>query len=79
MMVGSQPNLKKISDKKVQPPTFAIDDSQIIEKVNYLIVQLDQNLVWDKHSRFLCAKVSRALGFLKNAKKLLSQKTRSHI
>ena len=36
MMVGSRPNLMKISDKKVQPLTFAIDDSQIeiVEKLN---------------------------------------------
>ena len=36
MVVGSRPNLKKISDKKVQPPTFVIDDSQIeiVEKLN---------------------------------------------
>ena len=29
MVVGSRPCLKKISDKKVQPPTFVIDYSQI--------------------------------------------------
>ena len=36
MEVGSWPNLKKISYKKVQPPTFVIDDSQIeiVEKLN---------------------------------------------
>ena len=67
MVVGSRPNLKKISDKKVQPPTFVIDDSQIdiVEKVKYLGVQLDQHLVWDEHARYVCTKVSRALGFLK--------------
>ena len=26
-------------------------------------VQLDQHLIWDEHVRFVCAKVSRALGF----------------
>ena len=36
MVVGSRPNLKMISDKRVQPPTFVIDDSQIeiVEKLN---------------------------------------------
>ena len=29
MVVGSLPNLKRISDKKVQPPTFVTDESQI--------------------------------------------------
>ena len=38
MVVGSRPNLKKISDKKLQPPTFVIDDSQIeiVKKAKYL-------------------------------------------
>ena len=81
MVVGSRPNLKKISDKRAQPPTCVIDGSQIeiVEKAKYLGVQLDQHLIWDEHVRFLCAKVSRALGFLKYAKKLLPQKTLSHI
>ena len=29
IVVGSRPNFKKISDKKVKPPTFFIDGSQI--------------------------------------------------
>ena len=29
MVVGSRPNIKKISDREVQPPTFVIDESQI--------------------------------------------------
>ena len=80
-MEGSRPNLKKISDKKVQPPTFVIDDSQIeiVEKAKYLGVQLDQHLVWNKHVRYVCTRVPRALGFLKYAKKLLPQETLSHI
>ena len=51
MVVGSLPNLKKISEGKVQPPSFAIGDSQIeiVEKTKYLGIQLDQHLVWDEH------------------------------
>ena len=81
MVVGSLPNLMKISDRKVQPPTCLIDDSQIeiVEKVKYLRVQRDQLLVWDEHVRFVCAKASLALGFLKYAKKLLPQETLSNI
>ena len=67
MVVGSRPNLKKISDKKIQPLTFVIDDSQIeiVEKAKYLGVQLDQHLVWDEHVRLICAKVSCDLGVFK--------------
>ena len=67
MVVGSRPNLKKISDKKVHPPTFVLDDSQneIVEKAKYLGVQLVQTIVWEEHVRFVCAKLSRASGLLK--------------
>ena len=70
-----------ISDKNVEPPTFVIDDSQIeiVEKAKYLGVQLDQHLYWDEHVRYVCTKISRALGFLKYAKKLLAQETLRHI
>ena len=81
MVVGSRPNLKKISDKKVQSSTFVVDDSQIEigEKAKYLGVQLDQDLVSDEHVRYVCTKVSRALGFLKYVKKLLPQEILGHI
>ena len=64
MVIGSRLNLKKIFDKKAQPPTFVIDDSQIevVEKAKYLGVQFDQHLVLDEHVRYVCTKVSRALG-----------------
>ena len=79
MVVGSRPNLKKISEGKVHSLSFAIGDSQIeiVEKTKYLGIQLDQHLVWDEHTRFLRAKVSRAIGFLKYAETILPQETLS--
>ena len=41
------------------------------------LVQFDQHLVWDERVRFVCAKVSRDIGLLKYAKKLLPQETLS--
>ena len=78
---GSRPNLKKISEGKVQSPSFATGDSQIeiVEKTKYLAIQQDQYLVWDEHTRFLRAKVSRAIGFLKYAKNILPKETLSQI
>ena len=75
MVVGSRPNLKKISEGNVQSPSFAIGDSQIeiVEKNKYLGIRLDQHLVWDEHTRLLRAKVSRAIRFLKYAKTILPQ------
>ena len=81
MVVGSRPNLEKISEGKVQSPSFAIGDSQIeiVEKTKYLGIQLDKHLVWDECARFLRAKVSRAIRFLKYAKKILPQETLSQM
>ena len=65
MVVGSRPNLKKISEGEVQSPSFGIGDSQveIAEKTKYLGIQLDQDLLWDENTRFLRVKISHAMGF----------------
>ena len=66
---------------KVRSPSFVIGGSQIeiVEKTKYLGIQLDQHLIWDEHTRFVRAKVSRAMGFLNYAKKILPQETLSQI
>ena len=48
-----------------------------VERTKYLDVQLDCHLVWDAHVKCMRTKVSRALGFLKYAKKFLPQDTLS--
>ena len=77
MVIGSRPNLKKISTKLVEPPSFSIggSDVELVGNVKYLGVQIDRHLAWDEHVHFLRSKVSRAIGFLKYAKKLLPQDT----
>ena len=78
MVIGSRPNLKKISTKLVEPPSFTIGGSDVdmVGNVKYLGVQIDRHLAWDEHIQFVRSKVSRAIGFLKYAKKLLPQDTR---
>ena len=48
MVIGSMPNIKKISDKSVPTPSFAIGNSHIdvVDNAKYLGVQLDKHLVW---------------------------------
>ena len=77
MVIGSRPNLKKISTKLVEPPSFTIggSDVEMVGNVNYLGVQIDRHLAWDEHIHFIRSKVSRTIGFLKYAKKLLPQDT----
>ena len=73
MVIGSRPNLKKISTKLVEPPSFSIGGSEVemVDNVKYLGVQIGRHLSWDEHIHFVRSKVSRAIGFLKYAKKLL--------
>ena len=77
MVIGSRPNLKKISDKLVPIPSFAIGNSHIdvVANAKYLGIQLGKHLLWDEHTKALRSKISRSLGFLKYAKKLLPKHT----
>ena len=79
MVVGSHSKLKRISDEVSGQPSFFINGTQIetIERTKYLGVKLDCHLVWDEHIKCMRTKVSRALGFLKYAKKFLPQDTLS--
>ena len=63
MVIGSRPNLKKISTKLVEPPSFSIGGSEIemADNVKYFGVQIDRHLAWDEHTHFVRAKVSRAI------------------
>ena len=47
----------------------------MVGNVQYLGAQIDRHLAWDEHIHFARSKVSRAVGFLKYAKKLLPQDT----
>ena len=79
MVVGSRPKLKRIADEVSGQPSFFINGTQIetVERTKYLGVQLDCHLVWDEHVKCMRSEVSRALGVLKYAKKLLQQNTLS--
>ena len=77
MVIGSRPNLTKMSTKPVESPSFSIGGSEVemVDNIKYLGVQIDRHLAWDEHIHFVRSKVSRAIGFLKYAKKLLPQDT----
>ena len=45
----------------------------LVEKTKYLFVRVDNSLDWKEHIKSVSAKVSRAIGFLKYAKKFLPQ------
>ena len=77
--MASQPKIKKIIDKTVDHPQFFIGDSQVenVERTKYLGVIIDRSLSWEEHINILRTKVSRAIGYLKYARKFLPQNTLS--
>ena len=81
MIVGSRPNLKKITSNASEAPCLVIGDTNIdiVQSAKYLGVKLDQHLVWDEHITLLLTKISRSLGFLKYAKKFLPLKISNFI
>ena len=58
------------------PPSF-IGGSQVenVDRTKYLSVIIDRNLNWEEHISNVCAKVSRAIRFLKYYKEFLGQNT----
>ena len=75
MVIGSRPNLKKISEKTVSSLEFLIDDSpiELVDSIKYIGVQVDKNFVWDEQIKSVQTKVTRSLGFLKDAKKFFQK------
>ena len=47
----------------------------IVEKTKYLGVQIDQDLDWKEHIKYVASKVSKSIGFLKYAKSLVPSTT----
>ena len=80
MVVGSQPKIKKLTDKIVDHPQFFIGGSKVevkVDRIKYLGVIIDRNLDWEEHISNVRTKVSRAIGFLKYSRKFLPQNTLS--
>ena len=77
MVIGSRPNIKKISNRSVPNSSFAIVNSHIdvVDDVKYSGVHLDKHIVWDEHTKALRSRISCSLGFLKYAMKLLPKHT----
>ena len=44
------------------------ENLMVVGKIKYLGVQIDQNLEWKEHNKYVSSKVARAIGFLKYTK-----------
>ena len=55
MVLGSRPNLKKISNNVSEDPCFVIGETniEIVQKTKYLGIMIDQHLVWEEHTKVL--------------------------
>ena len=55
IVIGSRPNIKKISTKLVEPPSFSFEGSEVemVDNVKYLVVQIDRHMAWDEHIHFI--------------------------
>ena len=67
MVIVATLNIKKVSDKSVQTPSFTIGNlhTVVVDNAKYLGVQLEKHLVWYEHTKALRSKTSRSFGFLK--------------
>ena len=63
-------NSDETFDLKIRENSLAI-----VDKTKYLGVQIDQNLDWKEHIKYVVSKVSRAIGFLKYSKSLVPSTT----
>ena len=51
------------------------NDLQVVQKTNYLGVQIDCSLDWKEQIKAVSTKVSRAVGFLKHARSFLPRES----
>ena len=47
------------------------ENLMVVEKINYLGVQIDKNLEWKGRIKYVSSKVARAIGFLKYTKNFI--------
>ena len=71
MIMGSKQKLSRLKQSYSAIPRFhiEIEDIDIVNQTRYLGVIIDENLKWDSQIKNMQTKISRALGFLKYAKK----------
>ena len=51
------------------------NELEVVQKFNYLGVQIDNTLDWKKHIQTVSSKVSKDVGFLRQVKSFLSEET----
>ena len=71
MIMGSKQKLSRMKQSYSAIPRFHLEteDNDIVNQIRYLGVIIDENLKWDSQIKNIQTKTSRALGFLKYAKK----------
>ena len=73
LIIGFGPKISNIEGQTDAQPSFSIGDqaSEVIADANYLCLQIDSQLKWDKHIGTIKTKANQSLGLIKYAKKYL--------
>ena len=73
LIIGSGHNIRKIEGQTDAQPSFSIGDQavEVITDANYLGLQIDCQLKWDKHIDNIKTKTNRSLALIKYTKKYL--------
>ena len=75
MLIGTRNTLQDKNNGELLKTEFKISEELIQQKtsVKYLGIQIDNQLKWKEHVASVSRKVSRAIGMIKYAKKILPQ------
>ena len=81
MIVGSMQNVNKMAVQPTLLPVFHVGgtDIDLVNKVKYLGVHIDNSLTWKCQIENIKGKVSRAIGLLKYCKNFVSMETLNDI
>ena len=76
MLISTKPTLKALKSKNESLRLkIHVDELEVVQKTEYLGVQIDNSLDWKEHIKVISSKVSKAVGFLRHAKPFLPEET----
>ena len=66
MMLGAHQRLHQLDyDPETIPFKLVVNDYEIVRKAKYLGLIVDENLTWEGHIDYICGKIKRGVGVLK--------------
>ena len=76
MLISTKPKLKALKRKNESVKLkIHVDELEVVQKSNYLGVQIYSSLGWKEHIKVTLSRVSKAVGFLRHSKPFLLEAT----